>query len=103
MNAGHACRVFHISAGKTVTISGLGIVNGSAFNNIGGGIYNEGGTLNVGNTISNACANGNTETAWAALRPLSLKTGERIAGTVRLRTVPALVQLVSFNLEQAAC
>jgi hypothetical protein len=61
VDAGHACRVFHISPGKTVTISGLGIVNGSAFNNIGGGIYNDHARLTlVGCTISGNSADRGT-------------------------------------------
>src|SRR5439155_288520 len=42
-------RVFHISPGKTVTISGLTITNG-AFNGPGGGIYNDHATLTVSNS-----------------------------------------------------
>ncbi len=44
-----ADRVFYVSPGKTVTISGLTIAHGSA--NEGGGIYNEGATLTVNNCI----------------------------------------------------
>jgi hypothetical protein len=48
-------RVFHVGAGKTVSISGLTITNGDATNNLlgGGGIYNDHSTLTVNNcTIS---------------------------------------------------
>jgi hypothetical protein len=55
-----ADRVFHISLGKTVTISGLTILNGSAPapNRWGGGIYNEHATLTLNHcTISGNSAN----------------------------------------------
>ena len=55
VDANHASRVFYISPGKTVTISGLTIINGSAPapNYNGGGIYNDHATLTVNNcTIS---------------------------------------------------
>ena len=51
----HLSRVFYISPGKTVTISGLTILNGSAPapDYYGGGIYNDHATLTVNNcTIS---------------------------------------------------
>jgi hypothetical protein len=54
-------RVFHISSGKTVTISGLTITNGySPFSEGGGGIWNESGTL----TINNSTISGNTALAY---------------------------------------
>jgi Domain of unknown function (DUF5050)/Thrombospondin type 3 repeat len=53
-------RVFHISPGKTVTISGLTIQNGLACcvfpDNFGGGIYNDQATL----TVSNCTFSGNS-------------------------------------------
>ena len=51
-------RVFYISPGKTVTISGLTIFNGSApsGNYFGGGIYNDHATL----TVSNCTITGNS-------------------------------------------
>jgi len=63
VDAGHACRVFHISPGKTVTISGLGIVNGSAPapNRFGAGIYNDHATLTLnGCTITGNLADQGT-------------------------------------------
>jgi hypothetical protein len=53
-------RIFTINSGKTVTISGLTITNGSATgngfpNNVGGGIYNDHSTL----TVSNCTVTGN--------------------------------------------
>lgn len=53
----YVSRVFHISPGKTVTISGLTIFNGSAPgpNYIGGGIYNDHATL----TLNNCAISGN--------------------------------------------
>jgi len=52
-----AGRVFYISAGKTVAVSGLNILNGSAPAPYrqGGGIYNDHGTL----TLSNCTISGN--------------------------------------------
>src|SRR5439155_897845 len=62
VNGNAASRVFHIASGKTVTISGLTITNGSAsaFTN-GGGIYNDHATLTINNsTVSgNSAASGN--------------------------------------------
>src|SRR6478672_4299608 len=55
VDAQHTSRVFYISPGKTVTISGLSIINGSAPapEYFGGGIYNDHATLMVNNcTIS---------------------------------------------------
>src|SRR6266700_1224769 len=49
-----AFRVFHISSGKTVTISGLTITKGYASGN-GGGIYNDHATL----TVSDCTISGN--------------------------------------------
>jgi CSLREA domain-containing protein len=51
-----AFRIFTVNSGKTVTISGLTIANGSEFN--GGGIYNDHATL----TISNCTISGNSAT-----------------------------------------
>src|SRR2546426_11479946 len=62
VNGNAARRVFYISSGKTVTISGLTITNGSAstFTN-GGGIYNDHATLTINNSIlsGNSAASGN--------------------------------------------
>jgi hypothetical protein len=55
VNGNAAGRVFHISAGKTVTISGLTITNGSAPSSWGGGIDNDHATL----TLSNCTISGN--------------------------------------------
>jgi hypothetical protein len=53
-----ASRVFYISPGKTVTISGLTIFNGSAppADSLGGGIYNDHATL----TLSSCIISGNS-------------------------------------------
>src|SRR6266699_3875226 len=55
-----ASRVFHISSGKTVTISGLtitnGLVSGTFPANAGAGIYNDHGNL----TVSNCTVSGNS-------------------------------------------
>jgi hypothetical protein len=53
VDAGHASRVFYISPGKTVTISGLTIINGSAPapDYWGGGIYNDHASLTVSSCI----------------------------------------------------
>ena len=58
VDAQHASRVFYISPGKTVTISGLTILNGSAPapDYFGGGIYNDHATL----TVSNCTISGNS-------------------------------------------
>jgi hypothetical protein len=52
----HASRVFNVGSGKTVTISGLTITNGSA--STGGGIYNDHATL----TVTNSTISGNSAT-----------------------------------------
>ena len=52
----YVSRVFHISPGKTVTISGLTILNGSAPSGLGGGIYNDHATL----TLNNCTISGNS-------------------------------------------
>src|SRR4029077_9673404 len=51
-----ASTVFHISPGKTVTISGLTITNGYASGSHGGGIYNDHATL----TVNNSTLSGNS-------------------------------------------
>jgi len=51
-----ASRVFHIASGKTVTLSGLTITDGTAGS--GGGIYNDNATL----TINNSTLSGNSAT-----------------------------------------
>ena len=56
VNGNASSRVFHISPGKTVTISGLTITNGYVFDGNGAGIYNENGTL----TINNSTLSGNS-------------------------------------------
>ena len=58
VDAQHTSRVFYISPGKTVTISGLTIINGSAPtpNYWGGGIYNDHADL----TLSNCVISGNS-------------------------------------------
>ena len=57
VNGNAASRVFHISSGKTVTISGLTITNGLDVTSGGGGIYNDHTTLTVSNcTVSNNSA-----------------------------------------------
>ena len=58
VDALHANRVFYISPGKTVTISGLTIKNGvaPAPDYFGGGIYNDQATL----TLSNCTISGNS-------------------------------------------
>ena len=58
VNGNAAWRVFHISSGKIVTISGLTIMNGDAranANGFGGGIDNDHATL----TVSNCTVSGN--------------------------------------------
>lgn len=44
-------RVFHVMSGVKVTISGVTIQHGVVHGGIGGGIYNQGGTLTVDNSI----------------------------------------------------
>jgi hypothetical protein len=61
VDANHASRVFYIASGKTVTISGLSITNGTASPSVplyyyGGGIYNDHATL----TVSNCTVSGNS-------------------------------------------
>src|SRR6266550_4102785 len=55
VNGNAASTVFHISPGKTVTVSGLTITNGNT-DWRGGGINNESGTL----TINNSTLSGNS-------------------------------------------
>jgi hypothetical protein len=57
VSGNHASRVFYIGFGKTVTISGLTITNGT-INGNGGGIYNDHATL----TVSNSTLSGNSAT-----------------------------------------
>src|SRR5881398_964343 len=47
VDANYASRVFHVSGGASVTISGLSITNGFASGLYGGGIYNDHSTLSV--------------------------------------------------------
>ena len=54
VDGNHASRAFYIGWGRTVTISGLTITNGYAFD--GGGIWNNHGTL----TINNSTLSGNS-------------------------------------------
>jgi predicted outer membrane repeat protein len=56
VNGNHSNRVFHVTAGTTVTIAGLTITNGFAIGAspnwpFGGGIWNEYGTLTVSNSL----------------------------------------------------
>ena len=65
VDANHASRVFYIDSGKTVTISGLTIENGSVIlpDDVGAGIYNHGATVTVSNcTVSNSTLSGNSAT-----------------------------------------
>src|SRR6266567_5151698 len=55
VDANHTSRVFHINSGKTVTISGLTITNGTASGK-GGGIYNDHAAL----TVSDCTVSGNS-------------------------------------------
>ena len=67
VNGNAASRVFHIASGKTVTISGLTITNGSATGNhpddFGGGIYSDHATL----TVSDCTISGNSATSGAGI------------------------------------
>jgi CSLREA domain-containing protein len=63
VNGSGASRVFNISSGKTVTISGLTITNGSAPSDSGGGIYNDHSTL----TVSNCNVSGNFAAAGGGI------------------------------------
>ena len=77
VDAQHASRVFYISPGKTVTISGLTIMNGSAPapDYFGGGIYNDHASLTLSSCIisNNSAVHG----AWAkASAAASLTTRE---------------------------
>ena len=59
VDGNHARRVFHITSGNTVTISGLSITNGNA-GSFGGGIFNDatsGGSATL--TLSNCTVSGN--------------------------------------------
>jgi hypothetical protein len=56
VDANHNSRVFLIGSGKTVTISGLTITNGS--HSIGGGILNNGATLISNSTLRDNSASG---------------------------------------------
>ena len=55
VDANHTSRVFYISPGKTVAISGLTITNGNGNFDVGGGIWNDHATL----TVSNCTLSGN--------------------------------------------
>src|SRR5580765_1539425 len=58
IDANHASRVFHVTSGASVGISGLSIINGSASGLYGGGIYNDHALLDVINcTLSGNSAN----------------------------------------------
>jgi Chlamydia polymorphic membrane protein (Chlamydia_PMP) repeat len=58
VNGNHASRVFHVSSGTTVTITGLAITNGSPRgswpDNTGGGIYNDHATLTLSHCMVSA-------------------------------------------------
>jgi hypothetical protein len=56
VNGNAASRVFHINSGKSVTISGVTITNGSSSYGYGGGIYNDHATL----AVSSCTLNGNS-------------------------------------------
>ena len=60
VDANHTSRVFHINSGKTVTISGLTITNGTASGK-GGGIYNDHATL----TVSDCTVSGNSAAGFS--------------------------------------
>ena len=53
-------RIFFIAAGRTVTISGLGITGGSLTSENGAGVYNDHANL----TITNCVISGNGTSAW---------------------------------------
>jgi hypothetical protein len=63
VNGNAASRVFHISSGKTVTISGLTITNGSAGAGNGGGIWNDHATL----TINSCTVSGNSASSGGGI------------------------------------
>lgn len=55
VNPNGSSRVFHVSGGVSVTIAGLTVTNGSAYDNSGGGgIYNDHSTLTVSNCVLSA-------------------------------------------------
>jgi len=56
VNGNAKSRVFHVASGKTVTISGLTIMNGNSGSDAGGGIYNDHATL----TLNECTVTGNS-------------------------------------------
>ena len=56
INGNNAVRVIEVNEGKVVTIKALTIASGNCVACDGGGIYNDGGTLNVHNSIFSANA-----------------------------------------------
>src|SRR5215213_5922903 len=59
LSGNNAVRVFQVNPGAGLTLNDLTVANGRAFG--GGGIFNDGGTLEVNNsTISGNSANGNS-------------------------------------------
>ena len=61
IDANHTSRVFHVTSGASAGISRLSIINGSASDLYGGGIYNDHSTLSVINcTLSGNSANAPT-------------------------------------------
>ena len=81
-------RVFYISSGKTVTISGLTITNGhlspAAFpDDSGGGIYNDHGTL----TVSNCTLSGNSAIWGGGIYNAGFNAGGSAALTVSNSTL----------------
>jgi hypothetical protein len=70
-------RIFHITSGKVVTISGLTITNGdSSFAGFGGGIWNDHGVL----TISNCTVSGNYAAASDSFGGGIFNDGSFVAG-----------------------
>jgi len=78
VNGNAASGVFSITSGKTVTISGLTITNGSAPN--GGGIFNDHATL----TINNCTLSGNSATTAGAGGGGVFNDGESSSATVTI-------------------
>ena len=73
VNGNASSRVFHISPGKTVTISDLTITNGYAYQASGGGIYNEYATL----TINNCIISGNSASGGGGIVNYGERWGRR--------------------------
>jgi CSLREA domain-containing protein len=60
ISGNNSVRVMYVPAGANLTLQNLTIANGSASGGLGGGIWNEGGTLTVTNSTfsNNSAANG---------------------------------------------